>query len=119
MKIERIWPASGLILALTLGMTPVTQVTQPAAEVAAVRNAIKNGLAKPGSSIKPGDVTVTAVKFEGPFATATVAVAKLDSPIVFLKKSGGKWTLIFTGGGTAPGDCKDMGFPHNSKMCRD
>lgn len=98
-------------------MTPVAAVAQPAAEVAAVRDAIKSGLAKPGSSVRPGDVTVTDVKFEGAFATATVAVAHLDSPMVFLKKSGGRWKLIFTGGGMAPGDCKDIGFPANSKMC--
>lgn len=119
MTIGRIWPGSRLILWLALAMMPVAAVAQPAAEVAAVRDAIRSGLAKPGSSIKPGNVTVTDVKFEGAFATATVAVANLDSPTVFLKKLGGRWKLIFTGGGTAPGDCKDMGFPHNSKMCRD
>ena len=119
MTIGRISLGSGLILWSTLTMTPVAAVAQPAAEVAAVRAAIKSGLAQPGTSIKPGDVNVTDLRFEGAFATATVAVAKRDSPTVFLKKSGGRWKLIFSGSGMAPGDCKDMRFPANSKMCRD
>lgn len=106
-----------LALYLTLALASVAASAQPAGEVAAVRSAIARELTK-GGNIKASDITVTNVKFEGAFATATVAVKNLDSPMVFAKKSGNTWTVIFVGSGMMPGDCKEMGFPANSQMCR-
>lgn len=87
------------------------------ADNSGVRNAIIADLTKPGSSITAAAITITNVWFEGVFATAKVTIVNFDSPMIFLKKTGAAWKVIFTGSGKAPGDCKDMGFPRNSKMC--
>lgn len=118
MAIGRNWLGAGLVLGFALAMVPVAAHARPAGEVAAMGNAIKAELAGPGSSIKVADITVKNARFEGTFATADVTGKTFDSPIVFLKKSGGKWKVIFTGSGTAAGDSQDIGFPKNSNLCR-
>lgn len=101
----------------TLAVTCTFNGKAISADDSGVRNAIIADLTKPGSSITAAAITITNVWFEGVFATAKVTIVNFDSPMIFLKKTGAAWKVIFTGSGKAPGDCKDMGFPRNSKMC--
>ncbi len=121
MNVDRLAARSRLVvwLALAAAAAPVVAVAQPAGDAAAVREAVKVELTKPGSAVRATDVTVTGVQFEGVFATAVVTVRRGDPPTVFLKKAGARWKVIFVGTVTEPGLCGDLGFPANSKMCPD
>lgn len=101
---------------LTMAALPSVSHAQTSGDSAAVEREIKSYLTK-GSGIKIAQIHVRNVRIEGAFATADVAIDKLDSPTVFLKKTGGAWHGIFSGSWTGPGDCESMGFPAKSKMC--
>lgn len=105
----------------TLAVTCTFNGKAISADDSGVRNAIIADLTKPGSSITANIIIIKNVRYEGAFATADVtdATRKIFDhlPFIFLKKTGAAWEVIFTGSGMAPGDCKDLGFPRNSKMC--
>ena len=104
----------------TLAVTCTFNGKAISADDSGVRNAIIADIANPSSSITANIIIIKNVRFEGAFATADVTDATrktFDPPIMFLKKTGAAWKVIFTGTGMEPGQCKDLGFPRNSKMC--
>ena len=128
-----VWAGFGMMSGLALAMVPDAAFAQGGAVYMLidttnkeVREAIQRHLTRLVSSIKAADITVTNVRVEDDFATADVTGKAYDYPIVFLKKAerghkwedGHFWKVIFAGSGMGPGVCRDLGFPSNSKLCR-
>lgn len=114
----RCWPGFGALFAVAVMMVPGAARAQTADDVIGVRDAIRAELARPGSGIVPTSILVSNVRFEGEFATADVAGANFASPIVFVRQVDGRWQVVLVGTEMTPEDCRYIGFPAGSQMCR-
>ena len=111
-------PGFGMVLGLAALVAAGTAGAQTTEDVLGVQNAIRAELARPGSGIVPASIAVANVRFEGEFATADVAGANFASPIVFVRQIDGRWQVVLVGTQIAPEDCRHIGFPPGSQMCR-
>ena len=111
-------PGFGMVLGLAALVAAGTAGAQTTEDVIGVRDAIRAELARPGSGIVPASIAVANVRFEGEFATADVAGANFASPIVFVKQVDGRWQVVLVGTEMTPEDCRYIGFPAGSQMCR-
>jgi len=115
---RRFRPGFGILFGVAALVASAAAGAQTTEDVIGVRDAIRAELARPGSGIVPATIAVSNVRFEGAFATADVAGANFASPIVFVKQVDGRWQVVLVGTEMTPEDCRYIGFPAGSQMCR-